>query len=175
MWIVFLTLIVALLAAATPIFSDETTESALSTSFADLFQLGNECKPINLSVEGVGSKGAAIGLTQEAVTTTVRSRLRAARLYRIGGGPYSGSHLYVNVNVMSGGTAFSIILELRKPLSDPNLNGLEGFATTWDRSMIGQSREASYILSWVSQLTDEFIDEYLRVNEPTCPRSPIDP
>ena len=166
--------VVALLIALTPIYADDTTEdfrSELAEALNGLFELGNECKPINLAVEEVGSRGIAMGLTKEAITTTVRSRLRAARLYRSGSGPY----LYVNVNILPGATAFSVTFEFRKLLSDPKLSGLEGFATTWDRAMVGQTMNVGYIFSWISQLTDEFIDDYLRVNESACSRSPIDP
>jgi len=149
--------VVALLIAATPIYADE------------IFQLGNVCEPIDLLVEGLPYDAAEIDLTREAIITTVRSRLRAARLYRTGG---IIPVLYVNVNVQ--GIAFSVSLEFKKMVFDP-ISGMEGVGTTWDKGITGQGRNADYILSTVSLLTDMFIDEYLRVNEPHCPRSPIDP
>ena len=53
---------------------------------------------MNLVIEGLPAGGAAIGLTNEAVTAAVRSRLRAARLYEAGEDPYL-PYLYVQVNV----------------------------------------------------------------------------
>ena len=164
--------VVALLVAVTPIYAEEETEDSWAARrLSDLFQLGNKCRPINLIVGGGGSEEATMGLTEEAIRTTVRSRLRAARLYSSESSPY----LYVGVNTLSGGIAFGVNLAFNKPLADPNLDELPGSATTWARSILGQGQDAGYILSAVSQLTDQFIDAYLRVNESACSRSPIDP
>ena len=67
-----------------------------------------------------------------------------------------------------GGTA-----GLQPNVNRSKVNG-KGLAATWDRGVVGQGGGA-YILSSVSRLTDKFIDEYLRVNESACSRSPIDP
>ena len=159
--------VAALLVSVTPISAQSIVEQRV-----DRFKLWNACEPIYLGVEYLGDEAIKMGLTREAITTTVRSRLRAARLriYR-GRDPYL---LYVNVTTLSRGTAFSVRLEFKKRLPDPELNGKKGFATTWNTMTVGQG-DAAYILSVVSRLTDQFIDEYLRVNEPSCPRSPIDP
>ncbi len=150
--------VVALLVVATPISADDT------------FRLGNVCEPVNLLVEELPHGAAEIGLTRGDIATTVRSKLRAARLY---GTSRIIPVLYVNVNVQ--GIAFSVRLEFRKMLFDP-ISEMANAATTWNKSMTGQSgSNADYILSTASLLTDMFIDEYLRVNEPACPRSPIDP
>ncbi len=71
------------------------------------------------------------------------------------------------VNTLSEGRAFNVELEFNKELSDPELNGETGRATTWDTGTVGQG-DAAFILSVVSQLTDKFIDEYLRVNDSAC-------
>ena len=161
MRIVLPALLLALLRAATPIDAEEV-------SSLDLFKLRNDCKPIYLAVEEVDEDSAGMGLTRDSITTTVRSRLRAARLYD----SEIGSYLYVRVGTV--GRAFTVILEFKKLLFDP-ISGRENAAATWDTSRIGEGWDAGYILSWVSQMTDEFIDEYLRVNEPACSRSPLDP
>lgn len=114
-----------------------------------------------------------MGLTREAIVTTVRSRLRAARLYSSSGSVLN-PFLYVNVNTVPGGTGFNVDLHFQKRVSDP-ISGRDGIAATWHKSITGQSRDVGYILSGVSRLTDMFIDEYLGVNEPACSRSPIDP
>lgn len=109
-----------------------------------------------------------MGLTQRDIITTVRSRLRAARLYQIRIGPY----LYVRVNVV--GAAFSARVAFNKVLFDP-ISGLNFPSPTWQRSVTGEGRDADLILSWIARSTDRFIDEYLRVNAPACPRGPLDP
>jgi len=139
--------------------------------FANLerFELANACEPIALIVEELDREERAIGLTQAAIATTVRSRLRAARLYEARPGPF----LYVYVNVF--GSAFSVRVAFNKMLFDP-ISGLKFGATTWQDSATGEGREvADLILSWIGQSTDRFLDAYLRVNAPACPRGPLDP
>ena len=159
--------IVALLVLAAP-----TSVGAEGVSSSDRFQLWNACKPIDLVVEHLNDAAVKISLTREAITTAVRSRLRAARLYSSKTAPF----LYVSVTlVRTRTTSSSISLKFNKWLPDPKLNGQVGSATTWNRHVVQQGGNADYILSAVSQLTDLFIDEYLRVNGSACSRSPIDP
>ena len=47
----------------------------------DRFRLWNECSPIALSVPDLSEVAATIGLAKDTIEVTVRSRLRAARLY----------------------------------------------------------------------------------------------
>ena len=155
---------VALLAAATPIGAEESEDFGRSIRDGiDRFQLWNACEPIALSVEDVDDAGVTRGLTREAIITAVRSRLRAARLYR---GDETLPRLYVNVNVVEGSTAYCVSLEFIKWVSDP-ISGRGGRAVTWSAGSAGQGG-AAFILSVVSQRTDEFIDEYLRVNTSAC-------
>jgi len=77
--------------------------------------------------------------------------------------------LYANVNVTTE-RAFNISFEYRKVLYD-FASERSGHATTWDADGVGQG-SSGYVLSIVSQHTDKFIDEYLRVNEDACSRSP---
>ena len=147
-------------AAASP----KDAEDALVSSALDLFHLGNECKPVGLLVERLPTGAATRGLKREDIVTMVRSRLRAARLYR---DHTFGPHLYVNVNVLSA--AHSIRFDFNKMLNDP-ISGQSMLAVTWDKSLLGQDGDVHFILGGVSQLTDEFIDAYLRVNEEACQR-----
>lgn len=178
MRIMFLALILALPGAVTPIEAEESTDFGLSIQDrVARFELWNTCGQINLLVESLRDWEIERGLTTEDIATTVRSRLRAARLYGTSGvtsGPYGiVPTLYVNVSASPRGLAFHVRLEFKKQVFDP-ISGQENLATTWIIGSTGQG-DAGYILSWVSRLTDRFIDEYLRVNEPACSRSPIDP
>ena len=134
----------------------------------DLFELENVCEPIALIVEDLDRGAAAMGLTKRTIITAVRSRLRAARLYQIRIGPY----LYVRVQVV--GAAFNIRVAFNKVLFDP-ISGLKFPVSTWQQSATGEGRDGALILSWITQSTDLFIDEYLRVNAPACSRGPLDP
>ena len=140
--------------------------AAEKVSQADRFRLWNDCRTMGLAVEDLPKSATEIGLTKEAVTVAVRSRLRAARLYRADDGvPF----LPVTLNVV--GSAFSISVEYLKWVKD-RASGISSGATTWARGSTGtHGRDASYILSAVSQHVDAFIDEYLRVNEAACGKS----
>ena len=186
MRIVFLAPLVALLGTVTPIsaqsIDESTPESIVKSVFeeSDRFKLRNACEPIYLEVGYPNDDAVKMGLTHEALATTVRSRLRAARLYSSEDVvDYSSGALrgrpYLHVNVTTVNRAFGVIFDFSKWLSDPII-GVERFATTWFRGMVGHhGGDAGYVLSAVSRKTDEFIDAYLRVNEPACSRSPIDP
>ena len=127
------------------------------------FQLYTACSPVYLLVEGLPPDAAEIGLTEDAISTTIRSRLRAARIYTA---EMEGLRLYVNVNVV--GPAFSYGLELDRVLLDSE-HGTRGLATTWDRGGVGtHGKDPGYILQSLGQVIDIFIDEYLAVNESTC-------
>ena len=132
----------------------------------DRFALWNECRPMHLAVEDLDEDSAEIGLSKEALEIAARSRLRAARLYSEDFFEGSFSYLYINVTVSS--RALSISVEYKKSVMDLATK-LEVNATTWKAGSVGtHGRDAGYILSAVSQHTDEFIDEYLRVNETAC-------
>ena len=132
----------------------------------DRFGLWYGCEPVGLVVEGLPEGAKAIGLSKSRIETTVRSRLRGARLYSDEGlRPY----LYVNVNVV--GAAFGYRMELNKWVKD-RASGEVFWAATWRRGGVGtHGKKASFVLSAIGEMTDEFIDEYLRVNEAACGKS----
>ena len=133
----------------------------------DRFRLWNDCRPMNLVIEGLPAGGAGIGLTNEAVAAAVRSRLRAARLYEAVEDPYL-PYLYVQVNVFE--SAFDTRVEYRKVVADVATDQI-GFGATWRVGRLGtHGWSPAFILSGVSQSMDEFIDEYLRVNSDACAR-----
>lgn len=138
------------------------------TSF-DRFRLWNGCKPMRLVVETLHKDAIAIGLTEKDLTAAARSRLRAARLFSADGKGTAWSYLYVNVNVLKA--AFGIDIEYKKNVRDL-ATAVELTTKTWGHGMTGQhGRDSNYVLSWLSRLTDTFIDEYLRVNAGACRKS----
>ena len=126
------------------------------------FQLFNDCRPIDLAVEGLSEDARKIGLTKESLITAAESRLRSARLYDA----EASNHIYINVNVV--GMALNVLLEYNKELLDLS-SGEFGTAMTWRTGSTGtHGRDASYIRSAVSEKIDKFLVEYLRVNEEAC-------
>ena len=143
--------------------------SAEEVSEFDRFRLWNECKPLYLHVRNQDQEATKIRLTKEQLEIAARSRLRAARIYaaEVQSGPQL--FLYVNVDIGKGGT-FLVSLQLWKWLKD-ELRAIKGFwqATTWNTYAFGTyGQDPTTIVSLVSQLTDRFIDDYLRVNNSAC-------
>ena len=138
------------------------TASAEEVSDDDRFQLWNGCLPMELVVESLHQDAADIGLTKEEITIAVRSRLRAAQLYEA----YALlTFLYVRVDVARH--IYAVDFSLVKWARDTFEN--EGSAKTWTVGSFGtHGKNPSFILSIVSQHTDRFIDEYLRVNAGAC-------
>ena len=128
----------------------------------DRFRLFANCEPMDFFVTYYSEEAEAINLTREKVTNSVESRLRSARLYNKTGSDY----LSVNVGVYR--MAFSISFEYNKRVRDLR-STLEYYAPTWETSTFGlHGNNEGYILSSVSEFMDEFLVEYLRVNEEAC-------
>ena len=129
----------------------------------DRFRLYTGCKPMDLVIEDLNDDTKGIGLTRDRIRVTIESRLRSARLYRSDPGP---SYLYVNV--IGSSRVFSISLEFKKRLYD-RLTDLTSYATTWHTGGAGSHGDNARIIpSHLSELVDEFLVEYLRVNGSAC-------
>ena len=90
------------------------------------------------------------------------SRLRAARLHS----PESEQRLYISIAVLDN--AFSVSVRYIKDVYDP-LSGLRYLAATWDTGGIGtHGGDSGYILSYLYRKFDQFLVEFLRVNEKAC-------
>ena len=81
-------IIVLTLCVATPALAQDEIEPSY-----DRFRLWNNCQPFTLVVEQLGDDATEIGLKKDTIETTVRSRLRAARIYTDNGFPHP--YLYV--------------------------------------------------------------------------------
>ena len=130
----------------------------------DRFQLWNACEPVRLLVEDLNEGATKIGLTRNTIETTVRSRLRAARIYT----DSIDADTYLYVNVLVTGSAFNVKFSYNKYLLD-SISG-EGpfFAVTWTKGTTGIASGSDFILSVISQRIHGFVDEYLRVNADAC-------
>ena len=63
--------------------------------------------------------------------------------------------------------AVAVRADFRKILED-HLSNEHYYATTWTRGVVISHGDAPRIVSVVSQIMDEFIDEYLEVNDAAC-------
>lgn len=139
----------------------------------DFFKLWNECRPVAFGVHLQSEDEAdKIGLTKEDIETLVRSRLRGARIFvddpnlraqpttRAG---FLGVRVYLHSDLIYWHARF-------EKVSKDMASGIVGFtATGWERfSFGGHGNEGSSILYDIAPVIDEFIDDYLRVNESEC-------
>ena len=130
------------------------------------FELFWGCGAImRLVVEDLTPDAAEIGLTKERIETLAETRLRAARLYDERENRVL-PHLYIHVHVV--GEAFSLRVEYRKWLADPQ-SGHMGPVATWSLGGTGEHNGGNVLpLNHLSDEIDRFISEYLRVNETAC-------
>jgi len=139
-------------------------EAEIREKAVERFQLWTDCEPLRLQVFlNMHADTGAIGLTQEAVEIAVRSRLRAARIYDA-----DAFKADLRVSVTTAGPAFHIDLKLFKFVTDWQSEELKK-APTWSTGGTGMhGGNGGFILDIIDQYTDEFIDEYLRVNADAC-------
>ena len=135
------------------------------------FQLFTDCARVVPDVRLQFAEGTDVeGLTEERLRRAIDSRLRAARLYESPDPTLRRTTdwtiVYAFVHVVA--EAFHVQLEHRKFLRDP-LTSEAGMAATWDRGSTGtHSGDGEYIVGQVTRYLDEFLDDYLRVNEAAC-------
>lgn len=127
------------------------------------FELFTACEPMGLHVNYSLTEPQGATLTEKAIRNSVESRLRSGRILK------SEYLNYLDVSVNIVGYGFNIALQLKRPFRDHRFPELYGYATTWERSMTGTHSGASdFILSKLSEMTDEFLVEYFRANEKAC-------
>ena len=133
------------------------------------FELFNACRPMEVLIETLPSAAADIGLTEEALQAAAESRLRAARLYTDDDEKSDFASLYVNVSVT--GKAFSVWVWYNKVVTDAFDE--PGRAMTHASGFMGpHGRNQRNVVGTLSQLLDDFLAVYLRVNEPACTPTP---
>lgn len=123
-------------------------------------QLFTRCAPLRVAV-GLAKTNTELELTKEALSKTAESRLRAARLFK----PDAAQFLSVDLNVV--GSAFSLRIGLNSWIEDMGF-GRGGTVLMWGTGATGTHGGDEYILGLVSRHLDEFVAEYLRVNEQPC-------
>ena len=138
----------------------------------DSFQLDNGCNPLGLFVD-VGFTDPD-GVTLDRVVDLVRNRLRIARLFDEDAWRWFEDEnrkpvlLVVTISVF--GRAFVLDVRFTREVRVVG-TGFQGRATTWSRRMAGErARNGDFMVQHLSEMLDEFILEYLRVNGEYCDR-----
>lgn len=159
-----------LILIAPPVWAEELT---VEEQF-DRFNLWNWCQPFNLLVEYLSNDAKKIGLTRERIQTAVESRLRGTRIFS---DDDLYPHFYVQVSVVGSGFSISFyftrwmeFIDMVERVAPEETPGpYYGTAYTWSYVITGtHGKDAGYILQHVYEGTDNFINEYLRVNEEAC-------
>ena len=138
------------------------------------FELYTACQPVRLVVENLSPDASDIGLTKSDIITTIRSRLRGARIYSADPNGYPYLYVHVsnlrisNVEGINMGGAYNIEVSLNKIVADLETELIYP-TQTWQRGMIGyHGRYNNNIRQVIGEYIDLFIDEYLAVNESAC-------
>ena len=114
-------------------------------------------------------------LKREEVKAAARTRLQDAQLYNPTHPHSVSSYLQLTLDLKKD--TFTIKPSYMKWVVDPASSG-SSFVITWELDWLddnglfmvprSHSGDPGYILYWVSEHTDKFIDEYLRVNADAC-------
>lgn len=126
-------------------------------------ELFNDCGPMGLVVEELSDDAIDIGLTEKALRAVTESRLRAARLYTKDLPRENGAMVFVKVHVAGG--AFDLSIRYNNVDTDPL--GTRSRSATWSTTDTHHGNAQRIVLS-MSQHLDEFLAEYLQVNELAC-------
>ena len=134
------------------------------------FKLYTKCVGVSLVVEHKSQGAEETGLKRKQIIAAVETRLRSAGLFQSSFFGFSeGSvvfqpHLYMHVNVI--GQSFCVLLELKKWVHEP-LSGQLNYSQTWRTETSGiHGTSCRPILSSVRDLTEQFIEEWHKVNRP---------
>ena len=133
----------------------------------EYFGLFNTCKPVSIWVSELSSDAKEISLRKADIENIVESRLRSARIFlELDKSWFLSSTLFINVAVV--GAAFMVDIDFSKPMRDETLEHTQR-VRTWGTNILGtHGRNADYILSAVRSQTEEFVADYLRVNDEAC-------
>lgn len=132
------------------------------SSHEEYFMFWNNCAPVGVAVYFNGERVSSDDSLERAAT----SRLRSARLFRPGGG---NGHLKFEFSQHLHDHVQTVLFMVRfTKLVRDNASGVQWVADTWSIRGIGHNITEDKLLGWLSRAMDEFIDDYLRVNESAC-------
>lgn len=105
------------------------------------------------------------GLSKDRLKIVVESRLRGARLFRE---IFPAVNPMLSVSVFANERWYGVDLEFQKLLFDPHSEITQPIKTWETRTTEKNNGNAEDVVGTLSRLLDEFIVEYLRVNEKAC-------
>lgn len=131
------------------------------------------CRKVGVVVASGGQRVAGMP-GEEAQEAMLESRLRTARLYAA-----DATDLYLGVSIegnpissFDGAYRFDLAVDFRRLVQNPSRPDDIGWATVWSRGGTGDWYRADpkpMFREAVEGILDEFIRDYLRVNESACP------
>ena len=132
----------------------------------DRFALWNNCYPVWFR-HGIDDS-TKLGLPVFGSSDLLKRKLEDAGLLDDGSVEIDGSLSFFEIRLDTLGQFYSVHVTFNKQVTD-EATGLSSHVTTWGRALpVGMTRNPQDILDRVLDLTDLFIDEYLRVNADAC-------
>lgn len=143
--------------------SSEEISARADQIMRDMIELSTECGLVGLTV--YVQNGQAAGLSKESVETAARSRLRSARLYNDSPGEVGGV-LRIQVLLVPERKAYTYRVWFEKQQIDKESGIHDWSPSGWEKWRVGEhAGNSNAILSGISQGLDQFLDDYLRVND----------
>ena len=134
-----------------------STVGAQEVESDDLFQLFNECEAMGVEVGHVSRDLLGLGTTDTDVRKMAENRLQVARLYA----PVARTYLHLAVS------RYGTQVEYKKPVRDIVTGETRTLSTFRLAGGVHDETAASVMLG-LSDLLDDFLVKYLRVNESAC-------
>ena len=129
----------------------------------DRFAFWNSCFPVELLVDHQDTDSAVAGVSSGIIAMFVKNRLEEAEVY--GEAPQYG-RLYIHVLIVED--AYNVQVSFHKFIQDWQ-SEINGYAATYHYGITGMHEERDdQILAAVFTLVDQFMEDYLRVNEAAC-------
>ena len=153
----------------------QTSSAAITREEWERMVFYAACAPMSFAVTDLTPEGVReTGLTKQAIINAVESRLRGARLFISVDEQLKeqGQHRpqLIEVIVHIAGLVVSVDVRLKRAVKDMGY-GLPGTVIVWSTSRVGMhGGNGPLILGTVSEILDEFLASYLRVNEAHCSR-----
>ena len=132
-------------------------------SQTELFRLYNHCKPMSLTFHNDKAGEYYMTFYADRVRTIVESRLRAARLYD---SVATDTTFEVAYHHKSSGQS-ELLLFYAKPMRDL-ASGIIRIIPSYTLSSSFNGGFSDQMLQLLSEAMDQFINDYLRVNETWC-------
>ena len=135
------------------------------TTGLDSFGLFNKCEPLSFTIQKSVSDADDLYLDDSAIQSAIESRLRSARIYSDENKGFSS--LRVTINVVNYAVSMNVIFN--KIVHDPLFSDEVGNAITWMDGGTGlHGGREEFVMNNLSEFMDNFLVEYLRVNEQAC-------